>query len=351
MNSIYSDGSSALRPKSVPCHIFMANPGLWQTEYPYHLPHPEPLPSTHDNLVVSGSSFVDASDPYGKLGNPFAVVIGHTVKQMALSQRHRIANLLNTPETIFVNRCIVHSAPIRTRCTVDISIYTPNGEELGGCAHGTMGAIQALLQNGCVTPDADFDISTTAGSRLQGYVSWDQRIELRYPAEPHRKLDISAEHLSGIFGPDMASARIIGVLSVGSPKLTIELPNDSFAGMWPRLYERVDFDALLAFQKRCQIAGVHIFCRNLRTSTPQKCVQLNAFLGPDNWIDRATGVSNAGQVAADDCVPVGASVQITQYTPAGPAALLSIRKYSDAHVGVAGTSVIFSRKTARSLLK
>jgi len=131
------------------------------------------------------------------------------------------------------------------------------------------------------------------------------------------------------------------VLSVGSPKLVIELQQSVFESLRHNL-QKLSYQKLLDFQQQNNINGIHIFYRDLISNLPTGCIQNNAFSGPDNLADRATGVSNAAQIIADKNVQSGQTLHVTQFSFSGAAAVLNMTKLSDKQALVGGAAVLFN---------
>src|SRR5262249_25189163 len=130
-------------PCSVPQHLVALNPALWQVPQ-------DPVDWTVLNRgninVVSGSSFIDPADPYGRMGNPFSVIIGDPVAGLELDERTRLAQVITgTPETVFINS---YQSNEDRRYEALLTILTPTGKEMGACAHGSIGTIQTARSHG-----------------------------------------------------------------------------------------------------------------------------------------------------------------------------------------------------------
>ena len=324
-------------PQSVPGHLTEADAAFW-------------LPLSSDfawgdldlntAYAISGAAFIDLSDPYGPLGNPFAVVIGKPVKDFDNGRCQQITQLTRTPETVFIRDC--HSTN-QNEYELLLTVLTPTGKELGACAHGFTGAVQTILAFGLVAPGSEIHVRTTLDTTAKVFVSAAGVIALEFVVQEQRMLTVSSQTINDIFHAEVLSqTQELPVLSVGSPKLTIEVSIERFAAIQRKLGD-LDYDQLLAFEDKEKINGVHIYCRNPRSRLPEKAIQVNAYLGKDNVVDPATGVSAAGQISADDLVPEGTEVTITQYTARGPSAILKVTKQTDT-VRVGGTAVLFNYK-------
>lgn len=322
-------------PESVSAPIVQANPELWRVgEVDWQdLAGP-------GVFAISGSSFIDAHCPYGALGNPFVVVVGDGVEQLSRVQRERIAQDTNTPETVFVNG--VQKAALGNTA-VNLSVLTPLGAEMGVCAHGFLGALQALIKTGRLALGTEASIVTTVATSAKAIIGRQGEIGLAFRPEPPRDLEVATETLTDIYGVDPGRYINCGVLSVGSPKLTLEVSLEVFNRIQQNL-RNLSFDALLKLQTEARINGIHIFCRNPDTRMPEKCIQNNAFSGKDNLADRATGVSNAAQIAADPRVKVGTRLEVTQYSFDGPSARLAITKAAPDEILVGGSAAPFNFK-------
>ncbi len=290
---------------------------------------------------MAGSSFIDPADPYGPLGNPFAVVIGENVPDLSTDERLRIAKTTNTPETVFVNSCQTQ-APHKYE--VNLTVYTPSGSEMGACAHGFLGAIQTLLQSGEMQSNSALTITTTLSTSAHATLNASGDIALGFQAVEPQELAVESQALHAIYGVSFGDFKNLGILSVGSPKLTLEVTPQIFQKIQANLVH-INYESLLSFQDENEINGVHIFCRNPDTSLPEKCIQNNAYSGPENLADRATGVSNAAQISADNAVKAGQQLRVTQYSFDGPSAILAITKGEHGEVMVGGAAQLFNVQT------
>jgi predicted PhzF superfamily epimerase YddE/YHI9 len=327
-------------PKSVPSHIAKLNPSLWTL--------PEKNINWQDldlqnNYIISGSAFIDLDDSYGAMGNPFAVIIGNKVKDINKDDRSKIVKKTGTPETVFINEySFVKKNSGKNFYKLNVTVYTPSHKELGACAHGFTGAIQTLLDFGLILPYSEVAIETTLSTSAEVSISADGVIALHFTAEKPQEKEILGDELKSIFGVSLfSSAKKLPVLSVGSPKMIIELPQDVFMNVQKNL-GMLDYDALLAFEKKNQINGIHLFCRNSKNNLPEKAIQVNAYLGKENMIDPATGVSAAPQISKDDYVKENQEVKITQYALNGPSAVLMVTKRVGNSVEVGGTAKLFN---------
>lgn len=312
-------------PKSVSQKIIDLNPTLWQISSNLQVD----LSKTN---IISGSSFVDIDQPAGEMGNPFAVVVGKAVGDLSLEDKTKIAKFTNTPETVFVDEV--------DDKTIHLTVLTPSGAEMGACAHGFLGALQVLMQTNQLSKDAGITIKTTASTSAEVVIK-NGLASLIFTGETAKQLEVGAEQLSKIYGMAIPDFINCGVLSVGSPKLVIEVTPDVFEPMQRNL-RNLDYASLLKFQQDNGVNGIHVFCRDQETGTPKACIQNNAFSGPDNLADRATGVSNAAQIISDTKVQVGQSVLVTQYSFGGPSAMLEITKLQDNKALVGGAATLFN---------
>lgn len=290
--------------------------------------------------VRFGSSFVDAANPLGPLGNPFAVGWGREVRDWDHERRRALAQHTGTPETAFVHSVRNDVSAGRAGQTLTLSVCTPTGKELAVCVHGFIGAVHALSQAGLVDDRADLRLAIPGGVQIPVSRSADGAVLLHLVAQRVRRVTGLREVVGRIFGvPLPSSADDLPVLSVGSAKLTVEVS----PGVFDTIRQGVpalDFARLLALQERLRLNGVHIFSRNPDTLLPEHCMQANAFLGPDLVVDRATGVSIAAQVSADTTIQPGQQVTVTQWTHAGPSAKVNVTKGSNGSVQVGGNAII-----------
>ncbi|GAA2778412.1 PhzF family phenazine biosynthesis protein [Nonomuraea dietziae] len=288
--------------------------------------------------LVTGSAFVDVDDPGSGLGNPFAVVLGDDVPAWDLERRRTVARRSGAPETVFVNAL--------RGSQLEITVLTPTGQELGACAHGFIGAVHTLAATGALASGDEVEIRTSATAAAVASVRPGDVVMLRFVSRPPRPADDLDPALTGIFPlPVRRPGSTLEILSVGSPKLTVEVTPETFALLRTQLH-LLDFDNLLHLQRTAEINGVHLFCRDPQTLLPAQSIQVNAYLGEDLMIDRATGVSNAAQVSADPYVRPGQQVQIAQYSRQGRTAILSIIKGHHGEVQVGGAATLTSRRPA-----
>jgi len=327
--------SGRVVPKSVYAHLVKSDPDLWSV-----------LPNiawtdidTSKVTVIVGSTFVEANDPYGPLGVAFSVVIGDEVTSMSPADLLRISQTINTPEIIFVRAC----EGLNGRYEVRLTVYTPTGAEMGMCVSGFIAAVQTLVAVGQLPASSEVLVTTTLGTSAEAIINTNGGIMLRLRSLPSRTLTVSTECLSDIFGVSLSEVKNWGVLSVGSPKLTIETSPELFDRIQPRMHS-MNYEALLALQKENGINGIHLFCRDPQTLLPIKCIQSNAYSGVDNLADRATGNSNAAQISADPHVRPNQTVRVTQYVGDGPSAMLDITKAAGGLVEVGGAAVLFNYK-------
>lgn len=322
-------------PQSVPAHLSSADASFWS-----------PLPSDFNWITlsqdiahaISGSAFIDLSDPYGPMGNPFAVVLGAPVAAFDAKRCKQITQLTQTPETIFIRHCRITG---NKTYELLLTVLTPTGKELGACAHGFTGAIQTMLNCDQITQGSEVMITTTLDTTAKVFVSKSGVIAIEFIPQDQRMLTVSAMAINTIFGAEVLSETTeLPILSVGSPKLTIEVSPRKFAAIQSKL-DNLDYDKLLAFEDIERINGVHIFCRDTVSHLPEKTIQVNAYLGKVNVIDPATGVSAAAQLSADNAVANGVEVTLTRYTAKGPSAILSVTKQAKT-VRVGGTAVLFN---------
>ncbi|GAA3470611.1 PhzF family phenazine biosynthesis protein [Nonomuraea roseola] len=288
--------------------------------------------------LVTGSAFVDVADPGSGLGNPFAVVLGDDVPAWDLERRRTVARRSGAPETVFVNAL--------RGSQLEVTVLTPTGQELGACAHGFIGAVHTLAENGALASGDEVEIRTSATAAAVASVRPGDVVMLRFVSRPPRRADDLGPALTGIFPlPVQRPGSTLQILSVGSPKLTVEVTPETFTLLRTQLH-RLDFDRLLHLQRTAEINGVHLFCRAPQTLLPAQSIQVNAYLGEDLMIDRATGVSNAAQVSADPYVQPGQQVQIAQYSQQGRTAILTIIKGHRGEVQVGGAATLTSRRPA-----
>lgn len=290
--------------------------------------------------LVTGSAFVDVDDPGSGLGNPFAVVLGDDVPAWDLERRRTVARRSGAPETVFVNAL--------RGSQLEITVLTPTGQELGACAHGFIGAVHTLAATGALASGDEVEIRTSATATAAAVASVrpGDVVMLRFVSRPPRRADGLGPALTGIFPlPVQRPGSTLEILSVGSPKLTVEVTPETLALLRTQLH-LLDFDNLLHLQRTAEINGVHLFCRDPQTLLPAQSIQVNAYLGEDLMIDRATGVSNAAQVSADPYVRPGQQVQIAQYSRQGRTAILTIIKGHRGEVQVGGAVTLTSRRPA-----
>lgn len=319
---------------SIPAHILKSNEHLWTV--PVQEVDWAQLNSA-ECVIISGSAFVDASDPYGKKGNPFSVITGDRVASLGEAEKVAIAAKTGTPETIFINA--VEEKPEK-QYGVMLTVLTPTGKELGACAHGFTGAIQSGIKLGLIAAGSSIDISTTLNTSAKVFISEVGVIALEFNAEPEKQLVLEDNELSGLFGVELSVETSQPIYSVGSPKLTVEVTPAEFEEIRPGL-KGLNYNDLMQFQQKYEINGIHIFARG-EDSLPVKSMQINAYLGEGNFIDPATGVSNAAQVYNDNHIAAGQTVKITQYLPEGPSAELVVTKLTDGKVRVGGTAVLIN---------
>ncbi|KAB2340608.1 PhzF family phenazine biosynthesis protein [Actinomadura rudentiformis] len=295
--------------------------------------------------VVSGSAFVDPRDPDNALGNPFAVVMGADVKAFSAAQRQTLARRTGAPETVFVNAVRGTDGP--TAYELDLTVLTPTGKALGVCAHGFIGAVYALIEAGLITAGLDLMISTPSGGSARASLSSDGTVMLHFVARESLSAYGREQALEEIFHVPLPSlADGLPVLSVGSPKLTVEVTPAAFA-LLRRELDGLDYDRLMALQRELDINGIHLFCRNTITRMPERAIQVNAYLGKSLVVDRATGVSNAAQVSADPHIHEGQQLQIAQYTQTGRSAVLTLTKGKELSVWVGGAATLLAHREIR----
>lgn len=323
-------------PQSVPHHLASADPAFWMPKAGGFSWKSLDMASDY---AISGSAFIDLADPYGPMGNPFAVIIGDKVESFDSKQAEAIAQTTGTPETVFIRHCRSVAAHGHD---VLLTVLTPTGKELGACAHGFTGAIQTLLNCGKIVPGSKIKVTTTLGTTANVFVSPEGVIVLDFTVQEGRSLTLPSQTLSDIFHVELPHAKSLPVLSVGSPKLVVELSPEIFMAAQGKLAS-LDYNKLLALEDKEHINGIHLFCRNPGSGLPEKAIQVNAYLGKENVVDSATGVSAAAQISADTHVPEGTEVTITQYTAKGPSAILKVTKGADT-VNVGGTAILFGYK-------
>lgn len=329
---------SSETPQSVPAHLIERNKGLWTTQ---ETPDWHELDKEKD-FIISGSAFIDLNDPLGRKGNPFTVVTGSGVGTLTGEAKDQIALKTGTPETVFINDCSLSSEQGEVPSyELGLTVKTPTGKELGACAHGFTGAVQTLLELGTVISPSVITIATTMQTGSRALISEERIISLEFMLSEARSIIIDAQSVSDIFGVEVGKDKSpYQVLSVGSPKLTIEVTEDQFNAVQQNL-DCLDYDALSTLQNENQINGIHLFCRDEK-GLPAKVIQANAYLGRENVVDPATGVSCAAQVGSDTSVKEGETVKLTQYTAKGPSADLYVTKKDDGIVLVGGTAVLFN---------
>ncbi|MGI5171373.1 PhzF family phenazine biosynthesis protein [Spirillospora sp. CA-253888] len=295
--------------------------------------------------VVFGSAFVDVRDPHNGLGNPFAVVLGADVGTWDLERRQALAARTGTPETVFIDAVREPRGP--SAYELDLAVLTPTGRTLGACAHGFIGAVHALAEAGLTGPGHDLLITTSAGGSARASLPRPRTVLLHFVSQEPRIVHGPGRALEEVFHVPLPSlAEGLPVLSVGSPKLTVEVTPHAFARLRREL-DGLDYDRLAALQRELDVNGVHLFCRNSTTSLPERAIQVNAHLGRPLVVDRATGVSNAAQVSADPHVVEGQELQIAQYTGAGRSAVLTLTKGEGRNVSVGGAAVLAGDLTSR----
>lgn len=324
-------------PQSVPPHLANANPAFWTPQTSDFSWKSLDMASVY---AISGSAFIDLADPYGPMGNPFAVVIGDKVESFDSKQAEAIAQTTGTPETVFIRHCHLVTA---NEHEVLLTVLTPIGKELGACAHGFTGAIQTLLNCGRISAGSKIKVATTLDTTANVFVSAEGVIALEFVVQEGRSLTLSTQTLNDIFHVEsLSDTKDLPVLSVGSPKLIIEVSPEVFMDIQHKLAD-LDYDKLLALEDGEHFNGIHLFCRNPASQLPEKAIQVNAYLGRENVIDPATGVSAAAQISADTHVPEATEVVITQYTAKGPSAILKVTKGANI-VKVGGTAISFNYK-------
>ncbi|MFC9970582.1 PhzF family phenazine biosynthesis protein [Spirillospora sp. NPDC127200] len=307
-----------------------------------------PVTLPHRTEVLFGSAFVDVRDPRGGLGNPFAVVMGADVGSWDLQRRQALAARTGAPETVFVDAVREPRRPEGAHgYELDLAVLTPTGKTLGACAHGFIGAVHALTEAGLTRPGHDLLITTSAGGSARASLPRAGTVMLHFVSAEPRVAHGPEGALEEIFHLPLPSlADGLPVLSVGSPKLTVEVTPDAFARLRREL-DGLDYDRLTDLQRGLGVNGVHLFCRNGTTSSPEGAIQVNAHLGRSLVADRATGVSNAAQVSADPHVGEGQELRITQYTGAGRSAVLTLAKGEGRNVSVGGAAVLVDDRTSR----
>ncbi|GAA2396039.1 hypothetical protein GCM10010404_62120 [Nonomuraea africana] len=296
--------------------------------------------------VVFGSAFVDIRDPHNGLGNPFAVVMGADVGTWDVEQRQALARRTGTPETVFIDAVREPRGPDDPYgYELNLTVLTPTGRTLGACAHGFIGAAHTLAEAGLTVPGRDLLITTSAGGSARASLPRARTVMLHFVSQEPWVAYGHEQALERIFHLPLPSlADGLPVLSVGSPKLTIEVTPATFARLRREL-DSLNYDRLMALQRELDINGIHLFCRNSTTSSPEHVIQVNAYLGRSLVVDRATGVSSAAQVSADPHVSDGQELQIAQYTRAGRSAVLTVTKGKSRNVYVGGAAVLADRRT------
>ncbi|GAA4984584.1 hypothetical protein ACFQMG_16535 [Kitasatospora paranensis] len=297
--------------------------------------------------VVLGSAFVDPRDPNNGLGNPFAVVIGADVAALSSAQRRDLARRTGAPETVFVDAVRQRTGlQSPSGYELDLTVLTPTGKALGACAHGFIGTVHALTQTGAITAGLDLLITTPSGGSARASLAGDGTVMLQFDSSEPLIAYGRAQALEEIFHVPLPSlAAGLPVLSVGSPKLTVEVAPGAFARLQRQL-GGLDYDRLMALQRELNVNGIHLFCRNDITGMPERAIQTNAYLGRDLAVDRATGVSSAAQVSADPRIHAGRQLQITQYTQTGRSAVLTLTKGEGRSVWVGGAASLLGHHSA-----
>ena len=254
-------------PLSVPAHLAEADKAFWT---------PQPADFNWGGLsldkayAISGSAFIDLAAPNGSMGNPFAIVIGRPVKDFDNDRCHGITQLTRTPETVFIRD--YHPAS-EHRYSLLLTVLTPTGKELGACAHGFTGAIQTLRECGQIAPGSEIIISTTLGTTAKVLVSASGVIAIEFEVQDQRALSVPAHTINAIFQTKVLSEDAeLPVLSVGSPKLTIEVSPEIFEAVQRKL-NSLDYDTLLAFEDEERIPTAFMYF----VATPRRSYQRKLF--------------------------------------------------------------------------
>jgi predicted PhzF superfamily epimerase YddE/YHI9 len=298
-----------------------------------------PMPDTA--VLLAGSAFVDAGDPTGELGNPFAVVLGGDVAGWDTARRSALAGRTGTPETVFIDA--VNPAPGDdgwSSIEVAVTVLTPTGERLGACAHGIMGAVRAMAET--VSSGGGphrFEITTSTGVRTRALLHPDGAVDLGFQSLEARYVAGCGPAVDEVFGVAGLATGSLPILSVGSPKLTVEVPGATFDMLRARL-DRLDYDRLMSLQRDVGVNGIHVYNRDPATGLPARAIQVNAYLGRALVVDRATGVSHAAQVGGDSAVEPGQRLRIAQYTQAGCSAVIAVTKGRRGQVTVGGATIL-----------
>lgn len=321
---------------SVPEHISRKDKSLWSI--PSNNIEWKKLSLNNSLYVVSGSAFIDISDPLGEKGNSFSVIIGYKVVDLSNDEKKKIANDTGTPETIFINNVGKNGEEYLAQLTV----LTPTGKELGACAHGFIGAIQTTIMFGLVPLNSMIRIQTTLDTSARVYISMEGVISLEFKAESKKVLKTNDDEIKNILGVSFLINSKQPVYSVGSPKLMIEVDGEQFESIRSVL-RLLEYSKLLEFQKKYEINGIHIYSRNTQ-GLPIKSMQINAYLGENNLIDPATGVSNAAQILFDESIRENMPLKVTQYIPEKPSAILVITKLKNGKVLVGGSAILINYK-------
>ncbi|MET7458624.1 PhzF family phenazine biosynthesis protein [Streptomyces sp. NPDC005574] len=297
--------------------------------------------------VVRGSAFVDPRDPDNGLGNPFAVVVSADVAALSTAQRQALARRTGAPETIFVDAVRRRNGLLcPSGYELDLTVLTPTGKALGACAHGFIGTVHALTQTGAITAGLDLLITTSSGGSARASLSSGGTVMLQFDSSEPLIAYGREQALEEIFHVPLPSlADGLPVLSVGSPKLTVEVTPGAFVRLQRQL-DGLDYDRLMALQRELDVNGIHLFCRNDITGMPEHAIQTNAYLGRNLAVDRATGVSSAAQVSADPRIHAGRQLQVTQYTQTGRSAVLTLAKGEGRSVWVGGAANLLDHPTA-----
>ncbi|MFI5690007.1 hypothetical protein [Streptomyces sp. NPDC051636] len=231
---------------------------------------------------------------------------------------------------------------------LDLTVLTPTGKALGAYAHGFIGTVHTLTQTGAITAGLDLLITTPSGGSARASLS-SGTVMLQFDSSEPLIAYGREQALEEIFHVPLPSlADGLPVLSVGSPKLTVEVTPGAFARLQRQL-DGLDYDRLMALQRELDVNGIHLFCRNEITGMPARAIQTNAYLGRNLAVDRATGVSSAAQVSADPRIHAGRQLQVTQYTPTGRSAVLTLAKGEGRSVWVGGVANLLDHHTAPRL--
>ncbi|MGP3974356.1 hypothetical protein ACTWQF_10110 [Streptomyces sp. 8N114] len=156
---------------------------------------------------------------------------------------------------------------------LDLIVLTPTGKTLGACAHGFIGAVHALAETGLITAGLDLVISTPSGGSACASLSGDCTVMLHFVSSKPLIAYGREQALEEIFHVPLPSlAGGLPVLSVGSPKLTVEVTPAAFTRLRREL-DGLDYDRLMALQRELDVNGIHLFCRSGTTGMPERATR------------------------------------------------------------------------------